>query len=284
MPAHSYHFSALGTKWVIETRAELPDGLKNEIGEWLERFDQNYSRFRDDSLVRQMADSAGTFAFPDSANEIIGFYKKLYDVTDGKVTPLIGRTLESAGYDKNYSLQSGFVASTPGWDTVMKWQGSQVVTTTPLVLDIGAAGKGYAVDAITSLLDSYTINDYVVDASGDIRHRGSDMQRIGLENPTDTSKVIGVIELQNASLCASASNRRKWGDWNHIIDPTNNTPVEDIVATWVVAESAMVADGLATALFFVGPEKLAQWQFQYVRLYASGRAEYSPKLNGELFV
>ncbi len=284
MPKPSYRFAALGTEWVIETADELPAELKNEIGKWLDEFDRTYSRFRDDSLVNSLANAAGKYAFPDSAIEIIGFYQKLYDITDGKVTPLIGRTLESAGYDKTYSLKPGPVRRTPTWKEVMKWQGSQVVTTTPLVLDIGAAGKGYAVDGVTSLLDRFNVSEYVVDASGDIRHHGTGVERIGLENPSDMSKVIGVVELQNASLCASASNRRAWGDWHHIVDPTSNLPVRDIIATWVVSETAMIADGLATALFFVGPEKLSQWQFQYVRMYANGRVEYSSDLKGELFV
>lgn len=284
MPKHSYQFAALGTEWVIETASELPTELKKEIGKWLDDFDQTYSRFRDDSLVSSLANAAGEYNFPDSATKIIDFYQKLYDATDGKVTPLIGRTLESAGYDKTYSLKPDSLQQTPKWEEVMKWQRSQVVTTTPLTLDIGAAGKGYAVDGVTSLLDHYNVREYVVDASGDIRHRGSDTQRIGLENPWDMSKVIGVMELQNVSLCASASNRRAWGDWHHIIDPTSGTPVRDIVATWVVSETAMIADGLATALFFVGPEKLSQWQFQYVRMYANGRVEYSSNLKGELFV
>lgn len=284
MPKPSYRFAALGTEWAIETTDELSAELKQIIGEWLKQFDRTYSRFRDDSVVAQMAGKSGEFTFPGSAVEIIGFYQKLYTATNGKVTPLIGRTLESAGYDKTYSLTPGAVQQTPDWDEVMKWQGSRVVTTTPLVLDIGAAGKGYAVDGVTSLLDQYGVHAYVVDASGDIRHKGSDVQLIGLEHPADASKVIGVIEVQNASLCASASNRRAWGNWHHIVDPTNSKPVEDIVATWVVAESAMIADGLATALFFVGPEKLLQWQFQYVRMYANGRVEYSSDLKGELFV
>lgn len=269
---------------MIETASELPTELKKEIGKWLDEFDRTYSRFRDDSLVNSLANATGEYTFPDSATEIIDFYQKLYDITGSKVTPLIGRTLESAGYDKTYSLKPSSLQQTPAWNEAMKWQGSQVVTTTPLVLDIGAAGKGYAVDGVTSLLDRFNISEYVVDASGDIRHRGSDMQRIGLENPLDMSKVIGVMELRNASLCASASNRRAWGDWHHIVDPTNNLPVRDIIATWVVSEMAMVADGLATALFFVGPEKLSQWQFQYVRMYANGRVEYSSDLKGELFV
>ena len=91
-------------------------------------------------------------------------------------------------------------------------------------------------------------------------------ETIGLENPYDSSSVIGAMKLENASLCASATNRRAWGDWHHVIDPRTAKPVSEVVATWVSAAMTLEADGLATALFFVGPEALKKWSFHYVRL------------------
>ncbi len=284
MPRLRHQFLALGTDWVIETDDELPKELKQTIDYRLSEFDKTYSRFRDDSLVRTMTDTSGMFEFPNDVQDIVSFYKKIYDVTGGKVTPLIGSALERAGYDKNYSLLERPMLPTPKWEEVMQWQGAIVTTTSPVVLDIGAAGKGYAVDIVAEILRQHGVLAYVIDASGDIQHRGKTIEYIGLEDPHNPSRVVGVMEVQNMSLCASASNRRRWGKWHHIIDPTNNQPVRDIIATWVVAESTMIADGLATALFFVSPEKLADWQFQYVRLYGNGRLEHSTNLKGELFV
>jgi thiamine biosynthesis lipoprotein len=61
-----------------------------------------------------------------------------------------------------------------------------------------------------------------------------------------------------------------------------NTP--EVVATWVVAGDAALADGLATALFFTGGHQLAgSFQFTYVGMLADGRAERSPDFDGELF-
>ncbi|MEO5950518.1 MAG: FAD:protein FMN transferase [Candidatus Saccharimonadales bacterium] len=280
----SYTLTALGTNWLIETDIELTQKLKQVICTSLDDFDSIYSRFRDESLVRQLAREVGVFEFPDSAIDIIPFYKKLYEISGGRVTPLIGRVLEQAGYDKEYSLKPQSLEVTPDWDDVMKWQGTTVTTSRPIVLDIGAAGKGYAVDMIGKVLENNNIKNYVIDASGDIRHRGDDEQQVGFENPNNSTEVIGKVVLQNASLCASASNRRQWGDWHHIIDPTRNQPVREIVATWVIAETTMIADGLATALFFVpAKELLSNWQFQYVQMYANGTVEYSQDLKGELF-
>lgn len=282
MQKHS--FEAIGTHWSIETPDELPHVLKQKIAHRIEQFDKTYSRFRSDSLVEKLREP-GVYVFPEDAPKLIGFYRELYAATSGAVTPLVGEILEAAGYDREYSLALNVQPeATPKWDDTMRWRGAKVTVRQPIVLDMGAAGKGYLVDILAGLLMSHNILEYVIDASGDICHRGAIADRVGLENPHNTETVLGVAELQNASLCASSSNRRSWGDWHHIIDPRTARPVEEVVATWVVADSTMIADGLATALFFVPPTSLFGWDFQVVRLMADGRLEYTPNFVGELFI
>ena len=61
-------------------------------------------------------------------------------------------------------------------------------------------------------------------------------------------------------------------------------PTKDIIATWVIADEAMIADGLATALFFVDAKKLnKQYDFEYVRMYANGSVEYSKYFAEKLY-
>jgi thiamine biosynthesis lipoprotein len=62
-------------------------------------------------------------------------------------------------------------------------------------------------------------------------------------------------------------------------------PTFEIVATWVIAEQTMIADGLATALFFVPPEQLREaFQFEYARMHYNGSLEYSPRFKEGIFV
>lgn len=281
---HNWQFEALGTQWHIETTQPLDVVIKTKITARIAVFDKTYSRFRHDSLVTRLATAAGTYSFPDDARDLIDFYKQLYHVTGGAVSPLVGTMLEQAGYDKQYSLIPGQVEPVPVWEATMTWQGSQVTTTQPVMLDFGAAGKGYMNDLVGELLEQAGYDAYVIDASGDMRVRGV-RETIGLENPYDSTTVIGAVELTNASLCASAINRRAWANgWHHIVDPRTRRPVDEIVATWVIAPTTIVADGLATALFFVSASALAAWDFEYIRLYANGTIERSAGFVGELYV
>jgi len=285
MQKHSYSFDAIGTQWTIETAAQLPKILIAEVQSQIAAFDATYSRFRKDSLVTQAALHEGVFVFPHHAVPLFDFYHALYTLTDGRMTPLIGSMLEKAGYDADYSLQPREQTMLPSWDEVLDWKGAILKTTQPVTLDVGAAGKGYLVDLVSHVLEKAGINEYVVDASGDFRHRGVRENNVGLEHPSLTGKIIGVIDVQNKSLCASASNRRAWGEgMHHIFDPATMRPTQEIIATWVIADDTMTADGIATALFFAEPNRLLkQFSFEYARLHSSGAIDYSPAFEGKLF-
>lgn len=285
MLKNNYSFEAIGTSWSIETNEEISTSLKKIIQDRIEKFDKTYSRFRDDSLVTRIAQHAGSYTFPEDAKKLFDFYKNLYDITDGKVTPLIGDMLSRAGYDAGYSLTPQPQKPIAHWGEVMSWDERTLTTTQPVVLDVGAAGKGYIVDIIAEIMNEHSVRDCVIDASGDMRHNGSSENRVGLEHPLDPSKIIGVVDAQNKSLCASAGNRRAWtGGMHHIFDPDEMAPTQNIIATWVIADEAMIADGLATALFFVEPQLLKKiYDYEYVRMHANGTVDYSMYFKGKLF-
>ena len=69
------------------------------------------------------------------------------------------------------------------------------------------------------------------------------------------------------------------------MNPSTHRPVSHIIATWAIAEDTLVADAMATALFFVeSPDRLMEaFSFSYVRMFASGRVDYSTNFEGELF-
>jgi len=287
--AHEWSFAAIGTSWWIGVYESLGNKalarLQHQVQERIETFDRTYSRFREDSQVAAIAQKAGTYALPPDSQELFSLYKKLYDATDGAVTPLIGQVLADAGYDAAYSLKSKPLTKPPTWDAAFTYQSNTLRTNRPILLDFGAAGKGYLVDIVAEVLRAHGVSRFCIDAGGDMRCEGLDEPlRIGLENPQDFSEIVGVALLQNKALCGSATNRRAWGTYHHIIDPEALDSPRHIMAIWVIADSALLADGLATALFFVTPEKLLRdFSFSYVIVYADGSVVHSQDYTGELF-
>jgi thiamine biosynthesis lipoprotein len=283
-----FRFDAIGTRWEIETDEPLTDSLCGEVLNRIRLFDATYFRFRSDLLVARIATAreGGRFEFSDDAIALFDLYDQLFAATRGAVDPLVGRQLEALGYDADYSLRPApEERRSIAWATGVIRDGATVTTRHPQVIDVGAAGKGYLVDVVSEMLRQAGIARFVVDASGDLRHSGDHGVRVGLEHPLDPRSVIGVAHVADRALCASAVNRRRWGDdLHHLIDARTGVPARDVLATWVVADDTATADGLATALFFTEPRRLAEhFRFAHVRMFVDGRAEMSPDFDGELF-
>lgn len=277
-------FEAIGTHWQINIDKDKA-GLKTDIKKFIDIFDENYSRFRKDSLVTKMSHKKGKYKLPGNAKKMIDYYKKLYNLTQGRVTPLIGRVMSDAGYDANYSLMPKKLTHPPKWEDVMDYNYPYLEIKKPVLLDFGAAGKGYLVDLVGEFLMRKGIDKYCIDAGGDILYKGTKLLKIGLEHPDIDSQVIGTVNLKNQSICGSAGNRRRWGKFNHIINPHTLKPVNKIKAVWVIAPSAMIADGLATALFFVNPEKLAKdFDFSYLIINEDLSFDKSKNFHGDIFI
>ena len=282
----SYAFEAIGTRWAIETDEPLEPGLQAWLDHRIDDFDATYSRFRPDSVLSRYAAVGGVCELPAEAAPLLEFYRQLYEVTDGAVSPLVGRALEHLGYDPAYTLRRRPGSATvPDWDHVLTVEGSVLHATEPVLIDVGAAGKGYLVDLVAQELTEAGLSDFLVDGGGDIYRRGTDDHAIGLEDPADPTRVIGVAHLRRGALCGSSTNRRSWADGlHHIINPATAEPTTDVIASWVVADRAMVADGLSTALFLTQPADLAPYfAFGYVRLPAAGGVEYSTNFDWEIF-
>jgi thiamine biosynthesis lipoprotein len=220
---------------------------------------------------------------------LLALYRELYGASGGRVSPLVGCALESLGYDAQYRLTpSSARQPVPSWEDALSWDGEYLTTATPVLLDIGAAGKGFLVDLVSAMLTRRGIPQHVVDGSGDLITHGVPL-RVALEHPLDPSKAIGVVELsggpEDAALCASASNRRAWGDGlHHVLDAVTGEPTSEVIATWAIASTAAWADGAATALFFdTAPNFFALHDVNTVRMFANGRVERSPSFPGELF-
>lgn len=285
-PPDAWQFEAIGTAWQIDTASPLSPETRDAITARIESFDAAWSRFRDDSLVSQIARSAGTWELPDEADSLLRLYAALYEITGGAVTPLIGRALSDLGYDATYSLtETTDPAPVPSWDAIA-WHRPFLTNLSPVLLDVGAAGKGLLVDLLGDVLTSAGVGAYTVDGSGDMLHQSESALRIALEHPADASRAIGVVELaEGQALCASATNRRAWGDGlHHVLDGRTGRPTDDIIAAWVIADSCMLADGLATALFLAEPAQLMpRFTYEFVRMHADGRVEWSPEFPGEVF-
>lgn len=286
MSSHTYSFEAIGTSWFIVLKDEVvsPKNLEKKILQRIASYDKNYSRFREDSLIFKMSEEKGTYTLPHDAKKMFDLYEKLYSLTNGHITPLIGNLMEEVGYDRQYSLVEGSPQKSPKWDEALRYKYPEIEIRKPVLIDVGAAGKGYLIDIVAGILEKEGVKEYMINAGGDIVYKGGKPLKVGLEHPSDEKKVIGVVELVRGSICSSAGNRRAWGKYHHIVDPHRLVSPKKILSVWVVAEEALLADALATSLFFVSPETLlSEFSFEYFMLTDTLEIEKSEHFPASLF-
>lgn len=284
-------WQALGTAWAVTIWDEVPSAQFQATTAALEAvshtFDATYSRFKADSLVTQLSQTTGWVAVPRDMIAMLRLYAVLNAATGGKINPAIGFSLEDTGYDATYSLRpKPSLRKTPALaDALTILSDTELELHEPVLLDFGALGKGYLIDLLYAELQTRGYRRFLVDGSGDIRHYSIEGVRLecGLEDPRNATKVIGSLPLATGALCASATNRRQWGMYHHYLDPDTSASPHTIAATFVTAPTAALADGISSALFFVEPEQLEAFSFEYLMINEVMRIKKSAGFAADIF-
>lgn len=135
----------------------------------------------------------------------------------------------------------------------------------PLRLDYSAIAKGYGVDEVAAWLAQRGFGDYLVEVGGELRTAGVNpdgrLWRVGIEKPLPVpGQAQLAIALSGQAIATSGDyrNYREVGGkrFSHEIDPRTGRPADnDLVSASVIAESAMLADGYATALMIMGSQQ-----------------------------
>lgn len=286
---NTFSFEGIGTKWVVQVYSPITESqmgyLEHIVKKRVEKFDHVYSRFLPDSFVNNALLQKGIVKLPKDSEKLFSLYRKMYTITDGLFTPLIGQVLVDAGYDPLYSLKPKKLHSPPPWEQVAEYNFPNINILESAMYDFGAAGKGHLIDLVSEIIIEQGFPEFCVDAGRDIRLFSDTPIRIGLENPSNSDEAIGVATLLHGSICASSGSRRTWDMYHHIINPQTLKSPSKILATWVIAQEALVADALSTCLFLVQAKKLvSHFDFEYLTLFADNTFEKSSAFPAELFI
>lgn len=294
-PQHRIDFTGIGTSWSISTHEPLEVPVRERIAGVIESYDATWSRFRPDSLVSRIAPGGRSADFGVHCPPLMNVLSALAVTSAEAMTPLIGGPLEHLGYDASYRMRprAGWRAAPPM--SVLHRNGDHLTLDEPAVLDVGSAGKGQLIDLVSAELTAAGHYAHLVDGGRDLYATGQPVVA-ALEHPLDETRAIGTVEIRNAALSGSATNRRSWnagderGRLHHVLDGRTGRPVQHIAATWVLGRTALLADALSTALFFVEPHRLASlatkegWgSFDYVVMTADGVCTTSAGFPGEIF-
>jgi len=136
-------------------------------------------------------------------------------------------------------------------------------------LDLGGIAKGYALDLAADAMAATGATAAVLDLGGNLRVFGAAAAAfpVGIVAPDDPAHILHTVSLQGGAVATSGQYERfveiDGKPYGHILDPRTGRPVDRTGSVTVLAPSAMIADGLATALFVLGPVADSTWLTAY---------------------
>lgn len=199
---------------------------------------------------------------------------ELSEASDGAFDLTVGALVDAWGFGPGADGQSGQRAPDDGEIDAarrrvgyrsLQMDGDRLRRTAPVRIDLAAIAKGYGVDALAGELDALGCTDYVVEIGGELRVRGESPAgrswRVAIESPEGgDSAPVRVLQLRRGAVATSGDYRnfsvREGARYGHIIDPAAGIPVRHgLASVSVLHDSAMWADGYATLIHVLGPQR-----------------------------
>ena len=121
------------------------------------------------------------------------------------------------------------------------------------VCDPSGVVKGWAIRRASDLLRAHGLENFYVDAGGDIQVAGARddgaLWRVGIRNPFNRQQIIKALEVRDCGVATSGTAVRG----QHIYNPlAPDTPLRDVVSLTVIGADICDADRFATAAFAMG--------------------------------
>jgi thiamine biosynthesis lipoprotein len=130
-------------------------------------------------------------------------------------------------------------------------------------IDVGGIGKGYAAEHAAAVMREAGAVGGLIGIAGDFRIFGRRADGtawpVGIQHPRRSESILATLESNDEAISTSGDYERFFFKdgirYHHILDPRTLSPARLCQSVTIVAPDATTADGLATGVFVMGPEK-----------------------------
>ena len=220
------------------------DAIFESIKQRLQDFELTFSRFIEGNWLFQLNTTRQWVLDMDGKNMLL-FALDMAEKTDGYFDPTVGKRLTELWYG-NQKLTAESIQTIKWYDDYrdIEIRGDEVFLHGNVFLEFGWVGKGYLIDVIKEMLDVYP--RYLINFGWDMYGRWG--WNVWLESPFVSDELIWTFLLTDTFLACSAGNKRKWGEYHHLIDPKTGYSSTEVIATFIEGSSGILTDSYATAL------------------------------------
>ncbi len=269
----TFTFEALGTQcriqWEPPSHSEA-DAFERQVTEWVQDFEQSFSRFVPGSLIRRINDAAGSdwVDLTPEAESLFGLCDWFFWATKGVFDPAVLPLVKLWDYHEPHrgtpsDSEIATALSLCGWQHVDREKGRIRLPRAGMGIDVGGIGKEYAVDRVFEMGRKRGIRNIMVDFGHDLRVYGEPPEggpwRVGLEDPLDPGHCWGGVSVRDRAVATSGDYLRYFTDngerYGHILDPRTGRPVNNgTTSVSVVGATCTEAGILSTSAFILGSE------------------------------
>jgi thiamine biosynthesis lipoprotein len=225
------------------------------------RIERKYSRYRSDSVVHRINESAGREIEVDSeCASLLDFAAALTRLSEGAFDITSGILRKAWTFDGGDQVPSqaqiAALLGCVGWHKI-EWHRPVLKLREGMQIDLGGIGKEYAVDSAADLVEKLSPGlSCLINFGGDVavrnpRQDGSSW-RVGIESCSRLSAAERVVQLSRGALATSGDSRRfvfRGGHrYSHILDARTGWPVRNAPHSVTVAADTCTQAGTLTTL------------------------------------
>jgi len=268
---------AQGTYYAMTYYASDTLVTQTQVDSLLNDFDQSASLWIENSLLTRINQNDPE-VLPDQ--HLIDLFKqsrRISEATDGAFDITVGPLVKVWGFwfKEPIKVNQHIVDSLL---PLVDYRGvnivnGRIIKKNPAIqFDFNAIAQGYSVDVMGGFFERKGIKNYLIDIGGEVFGKGlkpdGDPWVVGIEKPSkemDSERQLEATMSISNKAVATSGNYRKYYEVNgvrysHTIDPKTGYPVNHtLLSATVVADSAAIADGYATAFMVMGVEKSRQF-------------------------
>lgn len=226
----------------------LVDSAVSEAFQKLEELEGVLSRYAPGSDISRInAMNAGeTLFLSDECDRCLRLAIEASAATGGRFDPCAGTMIDAV------KSGSGVTGTVRGVVSLDEHRPLVRCLEAGRVLDLGAIGKGYALERMGRILAAHEIaNALLTSGASTILAMGT------MEWPIDIPHSAGArrLLLRDSALAASGNSQQG----AHIVNPEDGTPAQTFENVWVIHPRAPLADAFSTACFTMTPEDIAEF-------------------------
>jgi len=275
-PLLSYRHRALGT-WNTLLLADPGPDSRQETDRaaqaafvLLDRLEDELSRFRSESEVSLLNALGASRPVPvgRALFEILETARKAWEETGGAFDPTVGPLMDAWGFPRGPARvpppeEIARLLLSRGMDHLILDREAHTARfdREGVAIDLGAIGKGYAVDRLQALLRERGVPaGAIVSGRSTIAlwGRPRDPWRLAVVHPESAGETIATLEVEEGSVSTSGAYEEKFVhqgvEYGHLLDPRTGSPVRSATRSVTVwTPTALEGDVLSTAFFVLGP-------------------------------